>query len=217
MAEIGKGRRTRSITIESKRRKAEAANTSEKDFEMSNQCGEPTEKPTAQTKAAQPKKKKTTEKANKEAEAKKRATNTGEQLSSARRKGSSDSRAPEKLTSKSLGNAGSKNSNTDQQGKNKLRKCSTKAMKKSDREALLRSLKSIEVSILLCDVVNELRATFDDDSLMKDFAGTLCSSEQLLQEIIVHHQHCFGALYVSSKMEQDAFSLNGTNTAVFFF
>jgi len=54
-------------------------------------------------------------------------------------------------------------------------------MKKSDREALLRSLKSIEASILLCDVVNELRATFDDDSLMKDFAGALRSSKQLLQ------------------------------------
>jgi len=68
-----------------KRRKTETANTSEKDFETGNQHGEPTEKPTAQTKAAQLKKK-TMGKANKEAEAKKRATDTGKQLSSAHRK-----------------------------------------------------------------------------------------------------------------------------------
>lgn len=79
-------------------------------------------------------------------------------------------------------------------------------MKKSDREALLRSLKGIEVNILLCYVINEFQAMFDDDNLMKDFTDTLCSSDQLLQVIIVYHQHCFGALYVSSKTEQDAFT-----------
>ena len=116
MAEIGKKRQTRCVTIENKRRKTETANTSEKDFETGNQHGEPTEKPTAQTKAAQLKKK-TTGKANKEAEAKKRATDTGKQLSSAHRKSSSDSRLLEKPTSKSRGNAVSKSSNTDHEVK----------------------------------------------------------------------------------------------------
>ena len=88
----------------------------------------------------------------------------------------------------------------------KPKKCSTKAMKKSDREELLQSLNNIEEKFLLCEVNNELRATFDDDGLLKDFTNVLCSSDQLLRDIAVHHQHCFGALYVSSKMEQDAFT-----------
>ena len=79
-------------------------------------------------------------------------------------------------------------------------------MKKSDREELLQSLNNIEEKFLLCEVNNELRATFDDDGLLKDFTNVLCSSDQLLRDIAVHHQHCFGALYVSSKMEQDAFT-----------
>ena len=197
MAEIGTKRQTRSVTIETKRRRTKTTNATDTDFaETSNQR----EETTAQTKAAQPKKKKTTGKAKKAAETKSTTTKTGEQSSSTRRECSSSSRKPVK---KPRGNG---SSSTDQQGEKKTRKISTKAMKKSDREALLRSLKGIEVSILLCDVVNELRATFDDDILMKDFTSTLCSSEQLLQDIIVHHQHCFGALYVSSKMEKDAFT-----------
>ena len=72
-------------------------------------------------------------------------------------------------------------------------------MKKSDREELLHSLQSIDKIILHSEVVNELGATFDDDSLMKDFTKALCSSVQLLMDIVVHHQQCFGTLYVSSK------------------
>ena len=95
---------------------------------------------------------------------------------------------------------------TDQSSQRKPKKSSTKAIKKSDREELLQSLNNIEEKFLLCEVNNELRATFDDDGLLKDFTNVLCSSDQLLRDIAVHHQHCFGALYVSSKMEQDAFT-----------
>ena len=205
MAEIGTKRKTRSVTLEAKRRRTETVNATDMDFDTSTaQHGETSFAPipgetTAQAKAAQPTKKdkkKTAGEAKKGVKAKKKATQTGEKPSSASRKGSKSIAVKRKGSSNGM----------DQQVQKKTRKCSTKAMKKSDREALLRSLKGIEVNILLCDVINELRTTFDDDNLMKDFIDTLCSSDQLLQEIIVHHQHCFGALYVSSKTEQDAFT-----------
>ena len=55
---------------------------------------------------------------------------------------------------------------------------------------------------------------------MKDFTNALCSSDQLFSDIVVHHQHCFGALYASTKnnrMLLHTSSLNGTSTAACFF
>jgi len=48
----------------------------------------------------------------------------------------------------------------DQQDKKKNKKMFHQSNEESDSEALLRSLKGIEVSNLLCDVINKHRATF---------------------------------------------------------
>ena len=78
-------------------------------------------------------------------------------------------------------------------------------MNKSDRESLLQSLRKIDEKTLRCDVVMNLMATFEDNVLLKKFTSVVCSTEQLLQSLILHHQQCFAALYVSSKKQQDAY------------
>ena len=125
----------------------------------------------------------------------------------------------ETCTTSSEGNAGSKqhapqnahNSaltnahNEETIVEKKTKKSKTKAMKKSDRESLLQSLQSIDENILQCDVIAKLTSTFEDDVLLKEFTNALCSNEQLLQGIIMHHLHYFVALYVTSKKQQDSF------------
>ena len=90
-------------------------------------------------------------------------------------------------------------------GKKAMRNSKTKAMKKSDRESLLQSLRNIDEKILHCDVVAKLKTTFEDDVLLKEFTNVLCSTEQPLYDIIKHHHHFFAALYVASKTKPDAF------------
>ena len=87
----------------------------------------------------------------------------------------------------------------------KTKKSRTKAMKKSDRESLLQSLQGIDAKILRGDIVTKLTTTFQGNALLKELADAVCSTEHPLQGLIVHHQHYFAALYVTSKKQQDAY------------
>ena len=81
----------------------------------------------------------------------------------------------------------------------------TKAMKKSERDELLQSIQSISSEVIQWEVISKLKETFDDGGLLKDFANVLCTSEQPLREVLVHHHRYFGTLYISSKKLPDSF------------
>ena len=87
----------------------------------------------------------------------------------------------------------------------KTKKSKTKAMKKSDRDSLLQSLQKIDDKILRCEIVAKLKATFEGNMLLIEFTEVVCSSEQPLHGLMIHHQRYFAAMYVSSKKQQDAY------------
>ena len=88
--------------------------------------------------------------------------------------------------------------------KKKARTSKTKAMKKSERDELLLSITSIDSKVVQWEVISKLKETFDN-GLLKDFARVLCSLEQPLQDVVVHHHRYFGALYINSKKLPDSF------------
>ena len=100
---------------------------------------------------------------------------------------------------------GQKNSDKSTSQKQSKKVYASKAMKKENMESLLNSLQHMDNLVVQCEVSNKLRGLFQDAVLLKQFVNELSKAEQPLKDIVDHHHQCFGALYRSSKKQQDAF------------
>ena len=85
-------------------------------------------------------------------------------------------------------------------------KCQTNTMNKKAREMLQDSIRAINMSVLVSEVVTTLKEQCCDGSLAT-FGNELCETNELLKDLVDYHHDIFATLYFFNRAHTSVSSL----------